>query len=299
MIHQASMLDLVSLTDQITSTTKIGALGDAFSFAEGISCNFKFSSFLDTVAFADRIDLASGRLINVNWSDVISWLEETHPRSHIESLSDVFYMIDWFVIPNIYQLNDTLVFTDTFSVIAATALSDQLVFTDTLTLNGNLSKVFSDTLTLNDAFTGFVNLPWKPLYPVVDPFMDGWAGCDPSNITMTDPDGVTIGLPMPKFGNNETINFKRVNKTSRGNDIIIRSIPGWQSEFLQRFEWDYLSEAQKDRLKLFVSKNVGRPVDVAGIYGEVWKVIFLRPDTEFSQVGRENRTVTIDMQKVE
>lgn len=109
-----------------------------------------------------------------------------------------------------------------------------------------------------------------------------------------------IVLPNPKFGNNDTITFKRINRTSRGNDLILDvPDPNWQPTFLHKYEWEYLGENKVIQLKAFVARHVAIPVFVVSLYGETWKIIFLRPDGEFAQVGVENRAVTLDMQIVQ
>lgn len=111
----------------------------------------------------------------------------------------------------------------------------------------------------------------------------------------------TLSLPNPKLGDSHTINWKRINRTSRGNDLIL-DVPdaNWQPTFLHKYEWEYLKQTEEDALRGFVRRHVAIPVFLEGVYtNEYWKVIFLRPDTEFSQVGRENRTVTLDMQIVQ
>lgn len=109
-----------------------------------------------------------------------------------------------------------------------------------------------------------------------------------------------IVMPNPKFGNNDTINFKRINRTSRGNDLII-DVPdaNWKPTLLHKYEWEYLGENKLNAMKAFVARNIGYPVFVASLYGPTWKVIFLRPDAEFAQVGVENRALTLDMQEVQ
>lgn len=110
-----------------------------------------------------------------------------------------------------------------------------------------------------------------------------------------------IELPNPKFGDTHTINFKRINRTSRGNDLIL-DVPdaNWTPVFMHRYDFEYLSDEKKLLFKAFVSRHVGLPVTVLGLYeDEEWKVIFLRPDMEFPQVGFENRTLSVDMQIVQ
>ena len=111
----------------------------------------------------------------------------------------------------------------------------------------------------------------------------------------------TITLDNPKLGNEDTINFHRIDRKTRGGDIILANPDpvNWQPTFLHKYEWEYLSEKDVTALKAFMGRDVAVPVFVTGIYGENWKVIFLRPDAEFAQPGRENRTITLDMQIVQ
>lgn len=110
-----------------------------------------------------------------------------------------------------------------------------------------------------------------------------------------------LKLPNPKFGDQHTINWKRINRTSRGNDLILDTPDAnWKPTFLHKYEWEYLLQLQENALRAFVGRHVGIPVFLEGVYtNEYWKVVFLRPDAEFAQVGRENRGVTLDMQIVQ
>lgn len=112
--------------------------------------------------------------------------------------------------------------------------------------------------------------------------------------------GDILRLPNPKLGDSATINWKRINRTSRGNDLIL-DVPdaNWKPEFLVRFDWDYMKETEHEALKRFVTRHTGLPVFLTDHYGQVKKVIFLRPDSEFPQVGRENWSTTLDMQIVQ
>lgn len=106
-----------------------------------------------------------------------------------------------------------------------------------------------------------------------------------------------VTLSNPKFGNSDTINFKRVNRTSRGNDEIIAGYPQWHPTFLKKYEFDYMKESEAVAIYAFVKRHTGIPVFVTGLYGVTKKVLLLKPDVEISQVGVENRTIILDMQE--
>lgn len=117
-------------------------------------------------------------------------------------------------------------------------------------------------------------------------------------LTSSENSSDTLTLDNPKFGDSYTINFKRINRETRGNDLILRGETGWLPTELMRWEWEYLKEDMKHLLKAFVARNIGVPVETTDHYGVSRTVIFLRPDTEFSQIGVDNRTTILDMQIV-
>ena len=111
----------------------------------------------------------------------------------------------------------------------------------------------------------------------------------------------TISLPNPKFGDAHSIHNKRINRTSRGNDLILRNPDpaDWTPTFLHKYDFEYLSRYERDAFYGFMQRNLGQPVTVNGLYeADNWTVLFIRPDNEFAHVGRENRVTSVDMQIV-
>jgi hypothetical protein len=111
----------------------------------------------------------------------------------------------------------------------------------------------------------------------------------------------SINLPNPKFGDTHAIKFKRINRTSRGNDLIlVNPDPAdWTPTFIHKYDFEYLSAWEFDNFKAFILRNLGTPVTVLGLYlTDTWTVIMIQPDAAFAHVGRENRTTVVDMQIV-
>jgi hypothetical protein len=111
----------------------------------------------------------------------------------------------------------------------------------------------------------------------------------------------SIILPNPKFGDSHSIKFKRVNRTTRGNQLILTNPDptDWTPTFLHKYDFEYLSPWEMDNFRAFVARNLGVPITVLGLYEtDNWTVIFIQPDASFAHVGRENRVTTVDMQIV-
>lgn len=116
------------------------------------------------------------------------------------------------------------------------------------------------------------------------------------NTEVTFTDGIiTITLHCPDFNDTESTTYKRLNKVSRGNTPIITGIAGWLPRKARKMTFSYLKEIETDRIRAFWRRNAGLPVTLTDIYGDVRTVILQNPEFEMANVGRFNRTITLDL----
>lgn len=120
-----------------------------------------------------------------------------------------------------------------------------------------------------------------------------------TSLTSTQNTSDTLQLDNPAFNNSDTVNLNRINRQSRGLDLIVSSESGWTPFFNRRYNWIYMSEDKRNSLIQFMLRNTGFPVTWVDMYGNSYNVVILNQDAQVAQVGRENRTVTLDMQEVQ
>lgn len=167
MIHEAFFSDLVILTDDQTSTWRIGSLEDAIMMNDSIFSQVRTDSFDDRVQFGDAISKAEYCTFNLTLSDILTLIDEATPRTHLETMSDQLYVFDWMEIPN-GLLYDTLDFVETMTGISSYDLPDSLAFEDTLAFIKTLNLQLQDSLALQDGLGGYVDDPWRPIFPIVE-----------------------------------------------------------------------------------------------------------------------------------
>lgn len=281
-----SMFDYVDFVDVVDTDQKIGTWEDTIALSDSISSHRFTESFDDLIRYQDRMEYNASLVRTM--TDTLPFSESIYWRQG--HMTDLLQFFDVFSGNN-HVLSDSLVFIETLTGNVGVALSDELGFSDSIQYDSVLHRTTADSLNFIGSISGFrfsYTIPVSPLPP------------PPNNVTLVSTIGLgSVTLHAPKFGDSSTTNFKRVNKTSRGDDIIISGEPNWFPTFLHKLEFEYLSEEKCTKLRDFLRKHVGIPVNVTSHYGETWKVIFLRPEVEFSQVGRENRTLTLDMQIVQ
>lgn len=289
-----SMFDYVDFEDVADTDQKIGTLGDVVQLSDDISSHRFLESSSDLIRWQEL--MSYNAVLHDSMSESLVLTDEIY---HCKGVADDFIQFFDSFFGNYHTLQDSLVLVETMDGSAGQGILDTLLFSEVMIGNSVVHRGFSDTITFNGNISGIkynYHQPISPLPPPPPP-----PPPPANNVTFTSLFGLAppVTFPAPKFGDSRTTNFKRINKTSRGDDIIISGEDNWHPTFLHKLEWEYLSERNLDKLRAFMKAHVGIPVSVHSHYGETWKVIFLRPDVEFSQVGRENRTVTLDMQIVQ
>ena len=284
------IVDLLEFVDTVDCQLKYAAIEDQLFFFEQLTCNRVSATVSETLIYIEKITVQ--KFLNARVTDYLGFDDRVTPRTSFGVVSDVLFFTDF--PKRIPGINDNLVFTDTFSAFKSRFPTDNLAFVDSITTRINRSPTILDgSLGFDDSASAYI--AGKPWFPIIEPF--GLA--ETGGIRLTRQSRV-VDLPAPKFGDVDTLTLKRINKTSRGNSLIVAKIPTWWNKTLKRFEWDYLRQNVFNDLQDFLNVNVGKPVLINGIYtsDHTFVVIFLKPEAEFSQIGFDNYTVILDMQVV-
>lgn len=283
------IVDLLEFVDTVDCQLKYAAIDDQLFFFEQLKCNRVSATVSETLTFIEQIRVQ--KFLNVRVTDYLGFEDRVVPRVLFGVVSDTLVFTDF--PKRIPGINDKLVFIDSVSGFTSSFPSDRLVFVESLNVKIQRSPAVNESLGFYDSVSAYVaNKPW---FPIIEPF--GLA--ETGGIRLTRQSRV-VDLPAPKFGDVDTLTLKRINRTSRGNSLIVSKVPTWWNKTLKRFEWDYLKPSVFDDLQSFLNVNVGKPVLINGIYtsDHTFFVIFLKPEAEYSQIGRENYTVILDMQVV-
>lgn len=100
-------------------------------------------------------------------------------------------------------------------------------------------------------------------------------------------------IPDPEFGDVITLGLNRINRRTRGNDLIIRDV-GHINKYMRRYTWMNLCDPDFDWLEGFVKRAVGEEVVIVDHNGDQFDAILQNPDTELSTPSRTTRSVTLD-----
>ncbi len=285
MIYELLITDFLTFDESFTPNIKSVNFGDVLEFSESMVNNIATQSISDVLQFVDRMDVS--KTVHLGMSDTLVFVESTLPRVIYLEIFDTLAFTDQMVVDDGLYAKDILEYTEVWTVqLIRHGIRDTLDFTESMTYSQSRGLNTSDTLVFQDSMS--VTLAHCPCPTVPE---------QPHTVTFAVGGDIVI-LPMPKFGNSSTLLFKRINRVTRGNDLIVAGVPGWNPTRMQRYEWDYLTRDQAEAIFSFMKKYHGIPVNVTGVYSDTKSVILLKPDAELSQLGVDNRTLILDMQEV-
>lgn len=106
----------------------------------------------------------------------------------------------------------------------------------------------------------------------------------------------TITLPRPEIGNTKRLDFTRINRRSRGGDLIVFRDPSWPKTITLALTFNWLKETDKTVLFQFMLDNLGKEVEYRDHYGKVWDGFIMTPTAQVTRESKNNRTITLEFQ---
>ena len=106
----------------------------------------------------------------------------------------------------------------------------------------------------------------------------------------------TLTLRNPDFRNQDSLNFNRINRETRGGTLVVYADPNWPKAQTLSLTISHLKQTQVDDLFDFLLESLGQEVGLLDHENRQWRGIILTPDAEVSHVGRENRSVQLEFE---
>lgn len=97
----------------------------------------------------------------------------------------------------------------------------------------------------------------------------------------------------PELGNVDSIEFQRVNRTSRGGDRIIFRDNQWPVIETQDLTFNFADEQDYRRLMVLVNESVGEEIYYRDHENRLWLGFIQNPDTTGTQTAKNSWQVPI------
>jgi hypothetical protein len=106
----------------------------------------------------------------------------------------------------------------------------------------------------------------------------------------------TVTLRSPDFGNKTKIEVRKINRKSRGGDIIMYRDSEWPRTSFYQVSFSFLKEQQAKDLLKFLMDTLGEIISFTDHEGFTRNGIVITPNDPIVQAGREDFQASFEIQ---
>lgn len=114
-----------------------------------------------------------------------------------------------------------------------------------------------------------------------------------SQIVTFSHDGKNYMFRRPRIGNKDDISFQRVNRKTRGGDLILFRDDQWPKTEVLDLTFDFDTDVEGHRLLQFIRATTGTNIYYRDHENRLWYGVIQNPDTELVAQGRFTFTIHI------
>ncbi len=239
-------------------------------------------------------------------SDPTKWI--------LKSAADTITIVDSAVRTDPVAAIDTITITDTASFIKTNSGADILTIVSTASLIKVLNVEASNTIIIEQAHS--YTLIRDETLCTYSPFIGNSSSIDvlPPNAigpVLIKYDNIQLFYPLnsptdtltlrgPELGNQNNLNFQRINRETRGGTLIIFADPIWPKMETMILEFHGLSEADSQDVLTFVATSLGKIIRIRDWEGQFWSGVIVSNDPIIRNgKGCSNSiTMTIEVEKI-
>ena len=280
-IFTLNINELVILRELAYSNLKVLNASDALVISENLGYNIHFESIAERLILTHEVAL--NKIVHLNVAEHVAIAEDAQPRVHVLDIFEIMAISEY---ANNRNVGDRLIITELAAGRTNKAIFDSLVIKEALSSKFTYNLHIAEVLAIVEGATG-----------------DTLGVCIPGVqinthlVTFTSyVNGNQLILPAPNFDNVERFEWNRVNKKTRGGDLIIYRDPIWPKAQTLIYKWNYLQAKQRETALLFLRRTLGQLLLLVDYEGREFVGVIKNPDAEFSQQQRFANTVSIQFE---
>lgn len=231
------------------------------------------------------------RVYNGTVASSLLLTQATHPRVLIVSAISYLPIAHQAAIPKAYGVSSTLNLTHVLERFNGELPVSQLALTQSATVTVVRNFVVAHTITFESVGSAFmrndplfVSVPFTPMTMA----MGGTVKFVFGSLELT--------LPRPEPENTLRLDFTRVNRRTRGGDLVVFADAAWPKTKTHTLTFTFYKEVKAEEIKAFLKASLGRKVEYHAHDGIIWEGYIMTPASEISHDTRMMRSVNIEFQ---
>lgn len=270
-VINASAADYIPFQEGRSSVPNPSHSFDVFSLSDTAFCATKDGIVLETLPMGEA---PRNKDIDLEATDTLSFWDNSG-RGHNASAFDLVGFVDFGGLFHGGPSGDSLSIVEDAETVLNKPGLDDLSLTEVASVLINPLLEFEETLELVEAAIGF-KFNCSPV-DVRQQIILEYPGQEPTTGIAT--------LCIPVFGDIRRRDFQRINRRSRGNDLIIFRDPTWVVSDHITIRLNNLNTQQRLELINFLEFTTGLIVRMTDYENNIWRGFIMNPNTPITQTG--------------
>lgn len=270
-IKVESVVHTLPLTHEVVSSPKVVAVSSTLALRH--STNVHYGVYNGAVA--STLVLSHKAQPRVHFVDVHSYLNFAHQA----------------IVPKEFHVQHTLNITHSAVRSFGQYPASNLILSQTVVVHVVRALNVVSTLNLSDVAgvylrrVNFIQLPSSqvPILPVDNKVRFTFAA-------------LSVELPRPELENGLRLDFTRINRRTRGGDLVVFADSAWPKTKTLTLRFMFYGETKAENVRSFLKQTLGKQVQYEDHYGATWQGLIMTPAAEIVQENRFLKSVALEFQ---
>ena len=285
MIYYAYISELLRLKESLRQNLYSLNISEHLSLIETPKNNYHFCNISDKLILSGQLII--NQTLEVDVSESLSLKEKLIPRVYQCDITDVIAIGE-------YKANNNFVeklhLRETITYSKYKAILDALLFVETIITNTKIAYDITEALNVTEGVTCIKIVTDRPC-------LSG-DQVNTKSITLSTFDSrYSVTVMSPDFENTESPQYTRVNKTTRGGDLIIFRDSQWPKTLVLSYSWSNLLYNDRVNLMNFIINTVGQIINLLDYEGVNHSVYIKNPDADFTLPVRHSNHVKLEFEE--
>lgn len=292
MIHERWISDPLFLQQEMKSVTGSGGTihyVSPFTFLTLSDSSVPFRVYLPPSTLVLTQSLSVNKILNKSIVNSLL-LYERAATIYYESVWSNFFC--WQTLTRLnFAVQNQLTFNQTIIVHKVKGASSSIGFTSTVFAVVRFSKTHNLVLNFKSNALGYKLNDDIILQPIP-------TTSTPDHITLTY-QGLELQLRRPIFGNMERLNFSKINRRIRGNNLNLYRDNTWPKFKRLVFDFEHLTQDKVREAQYFFHVSLGKDISIIDFQGLGWLGFIVTPEIEIIQQTRSGFNISFELEGIE
>lgn len=261
---------------------------NAITWSEIVTQNIRTRKLIDTFKPTQSVTV-DRTIINLSLNDFYPLFQHVNKTAIELSIIDGLMQWDRVVIPTWAKIKQSIGLVDVMSGYGAKGPKDHFTPAHAVVCNVIRSLILTDTSVYHNGLAITTSLGSGYVMPVFPPIVPA------TKVTFTY-GSFTFQVRKPDFDNSTSLEFSRVNRRTRGGDLVIYRDDIWPESETLKMSFTLLSESEKSLFQDLFQMSLGNLVRYDDYWGQAWSGIILNPQEPIVSYGIGRNSVKIQLQ---